>query len=328
MYRPRPQQRTPDQPQVQRHPLRVGTITEKDLGDLLTELQLGDFYRESEKIKMTVEVPLNPGPSSVYLLTVNSTPAATLWSMYHGDNSTAQPLWQYSSRDLGLIYSLVLQSFLEDPQITPVHSGQVPSAAVTTGNNAVPSPPADLSKATLQGRLDPSAKEGMQITGLVQSIQMSKMSGRLHLAHMTHSAQIYFHEGAPVHASSPDGVGDLAVVEIMTWEQGDFRFFPDENTSERTVNRRLDGMIMEGITLLDQDKFLRQQGLQADSYIVRKEARISPEEFKAKVSQGAPLDLAAQMSMYEHAMEERAGKTCLHGDLCRKRNGHHFCLTS
>jgi hypothetical protein len=220
--------------------------------------------------------------------------------MYQGDNAqTAPPLWQYPSRDLGLIYSLVLQSLLNDPQITPAQTGKLPNATVITGSNAVPSPPADLSKATLQGRLDPTAKEGMQITGLVQSIQMSKMSGRLHLAHMNHSAQIYFQEGAPVHASSTDGIGDLAVVEIMTWEQGDFRFFPDENTTERSVKRRLDGMIMEGITLLDQDKFLRQQGLHPDVYLVRKEARISPEEFKAKVKNGAPLDIAAQMSMYE-----------------------------
>lgn len=278
--------------------MRVGTITEKDLGDLLTEIQLGDFYRESEKIKMTVEVPLNPGPTSVYLLTVNSTPDATMWSMYYGESNLEAPLWQYSSRDMGLIYGLVLQSFLNDPQI-PAHSGKLPSAGVITGNNSVPSPPADLSKATLQGRLDPSAKEGMQITGLVQSINLSKMSGRLHLVHFNQSAQIYFIEGQPIHASSSDGVGDLAVIEIMTWEQGEFRFFPDENTDERTVKRRLDAMVMEGITLLDQEKFLRQQGLHPDAYLIRKEARISPEEFKSKLSHGAPLDLSAQMSMYE-----------------------------
>lgn len=244
--------------------------------------------QEASKRNLIIELPWGAESSPGYVLTVQGGDDPT-WAMFEGEVPNAAPLWKHASRDMGLIHSLIFQACPDDMLSA---AGAAP-AAVTTGNHNFLAP-TDTSKATLQGRL-----ENMQIMNLFQSIQMSKMSGRLQLFDQGNVAQLFFKEGTPVHASSAEGVGDPAVVEIMTWEKGEFRFFPEEETGERTVKRRVEAMVMEGITLLDQYKFLEKQNLTPDSYLIRKEARISPEEFKSRLANGAPLDLNAQKNMYE-----------------------------
>ncbi len=280
MYRPKPQQHS-QQPQGQRLPKLQAMPSVKDL----------EFaFMEASKLKVLIEMPWGSDGPSGYLLTVQAGSEETVWAMYEGDAANDNPIWKHASRDLGLIHSLIFQSCPDDM----VNSASAKSPAQAGGAVQPPAMMQDSSKATLQGRL-----ENMQIATLIQSIQMSKMTGKLQLFDQGIAAQIYFLEGNPVHSSNAEGTGDNAVVEIMTWEQGEFRFFPDELTDERTISRRVDGMIMEGITLLDQVKFLQKQGLTPDSYLIRKEQRISPEEFKTRVSRGAPLDISAQMAMYE-----------------------------
>ena len=284
MFRPKiPAQQQQQQLQSQRLPKLQVMPSLKDL----------EFaYQEASKRKVIIELPWGPEGSSGFVLTIQTSEGDTVWSMFEGDVPNDNPVWRHPSRDMGLVHSLIFQSCPDDMIMVP----QSAAAQSNSGANhpAVAMAPADTSKATLQGRL-----ENMQMATLVQSIQMSKMSGRLQLFDQGLTAQIYFHDGNPVHATNPDGIGDNAVVEIMTWEQGEFRFFPEEMTEERTVKRRVDSMIMEGITLLDQYKFLQKQGMKPDAYLIRKEARISPDEFKTRVSRGAPLDLSAQMAMYE-----------------------------
>lgn len=281
MYRPKPPPQQPEKPQTQRLAKAPNMPSVRDL----------EFaYQEAFKKKVIIEIPWGTEQGPSYVVTV-LTASETIWAMYEGDLPTENPMWKHASNDVGLIQSLIMQICPEEPIVA---APAQPSNAVITGNHPVTMPPADLTKATFQGRL-----ENMAMPTLIQSIQMSKMSGRLQLFDQGQTAQIYFFDGNPVHASNADGIGDNAVVEIMTWEQGEFRFFPDEQTDDRTVKRRVDGMIMEGITLLDQIKFLQNQGLKPDSFLVRKEARITPEEFKTRVSRGAPLDIGAQMAMYE-----------------------------
>lgn len=292
MYRPqRPAQQHNQQPQIQRLPKLLVLPTVSDLQFAADE---------ARKRKATIELPWGPEARSAFVIVVASG-AENVWSLYEGDNTQVDPLWRHASNDTALIHSLIYQMVPDEmlaaptptPPATPDGRPAVNGRATLTGLSAVNSL-GDTSKASLQGRL-----ENMQIATLVQSIQMSKMNGRLQLHDKGEIAQIFFVEGNPVHATTPEANGDSAVVEVMAWEAGDFLFFPDEMTADKSVRRRLDGMIMEGITLLDQQKFLTKQGLKPESYLLRKESKISPDEFKARVFRGAPLDLQPQMTMYE-----------------------------
>ena len=248
---------------------------------------------ESHKRKVIIELPWGPDVRSAFIIVV-AFGQENVWSLFEGDNTQVDPLWRHASNDTALIHSLIYQMVPDEmlAAATPAAPTAPDGRATLTGMSAVSL--ADASKASLQGRL-----ENMQIATLVQSIQMSKMNGRLQLHDKGEIAQIFFIEGNPIHATTPEASGDSAVVEVMAWETGDFLFFPDEETAEKSVKRRMEGMIMEGITLLDQQKFLNKQGLKPESYLLRKEAKITPDEFKTRVTRGAPLDLQVQMTMYE-----------------------------
>ena len=99
------------------------------------------------------------------------------------------------------------------------------------------SPTRERTKAILEGEL-----ENMQVPTLLQSINMSKMTGRLNISNESSKCDVYFSDGAPQHAEAPENKGDAAIVEILTWEHGQFRFYQGEQSTEKSIKRRLDGL--------------------------------------------------------------------------------------
>lgn len=282
MYRPRSHQpHQQNQPQGYRLPKQQSMPGVKDL-----EFALAEAGRRKGT---SIELPW--GQDYVYVLSVLVGDAEPLWSLFQGEAMQAL-LWRHHSRDLALVHSLVFQA-VPDEMASAAGFGGVAGAKPPAAAPAV-AVPLDTAKASLQGRL-----ENMQMATLIQSIQMSNMSGRLFISDKGSNAQIFFVDGVPVHATTAEATGDLAVVETMTWEEGDFKFYPGESTEDRTIKRRLDAMIMEGITFLDQKKYLNSQGLKPESYLVRKDAHITVDEFRNRLAKGAPLDLQVQKVFYD-----------------------------
>jgi hypothetical protein len=56
---------------------------------------------------------------------------------------------------------------------------------------------------------------------------------------------------------------------------------------------------MEGVSLLDQHRFVVKAGLTPESYLIRKDPKISEKDFEAKVAFGAPLDMSEQKRFYQ-----------------------------
>jgi GGDEF domain-containing protein len=231
------------------------------------------------------------------------------WTLYlvTGTGQVAQ--WQYPSRDVGLICNLILTASgadqVEEMVSTSALMGDSVKAtsemssinlkAVTTGGSIQFEPPRPGARSTLEGDL-----KNLQVPNLLQSINLAKMTGKLDIRNKSESAELFFHDGLPMHAAVQGTTGDSAVIELITWQLGEFRFWPDEKTSERTVTKRLDSMLMEGVALLDQNKYLTETaGLKLESCLVKKNAMISEEEFMARVAKGAPIGLGAQLDFYE-----------------------------
>src|SRR5262249_48959847 len=112
-------------------------------------------------------------------------------------------------------------------------------------------------------------------------------------------AEVYFDDGAPVHARALDVTGEFALMELVTWEEGQFDFYPEDKTVERTISKRLDALLMEGVTLLDQFKFLTNSGVSQDSYLLRKPGTLTEQDFERAVAKGAPVDMVMQKQFYQ-----------------------------
>ncbi len=302
MFRPRPPHSQPNSAPY-RLPSQQSMPSVQDL-----QFVLGEAHKRNGQM---VELPWGSQPNT-YVVSVMSTGNTNdpVWALFQGGDCNVEPLWRHPSRDIVLVHSLIFQVVPDDyvaNSASLARTGSNPSApagkpSLTSGQFPVTTPPQDSTgqryqpdaKASLQGRL-----ENMQLPTLVQSIQMSKMNGRLHLFDKGNGAQVFFIDGNPVHAATSESVGDQAIVEIMTWEEGDFAFYPEERSEEKTIRRRLDSMIMEGITLLDQRKFLLGQGLKPEIFLFRKDATMTADEFRSRLSKGAPIELGPQKGFYD-----------------------------
>ncbi|HEY9713342.1 MAG TPA: DUF4388 domain-containing protein, partial [Chroococcales cyanobacterium] len=182
------------------------------------------------------------------------------WSLSQVSSAGASTVWNYQSRDLSLICNLIVTASgtdqLEDVIPTSALTGMGGQESMTsgptkatsgsgTGSGIVFEPPRPGVKATLEGDL-----KNLQVPNLLQSINLAKMTGRLDVRNRSESAEVYFQEGIPLHCALKEVKGDAALIELITWSLGEFRFWPDEKSADRTINKRLDSMLMEGVALL------------------------------------------------------------------------------
>lgn len=281
------------------------------LQTILNDTDLQFLLQEAGTRRGTlIELPFLSG-AQTFMLTVKYTAdQGAVWTYYRGDDDRAQMLWQHPTGDTNLVLNLcavetgqpsvgysatgmlseqneMMKSASKQSQ-TAHELDQVSQSQTSTLVGA------PIGKtASLEGDLS-----NMQVPTLLQSISMSKMTGCLRLTDPTGMCSIWFEDGTPMHAETAEATGDQAIVESITLEEGEFHFYPNEKAPEHTVKRRVDSLLMEGVTLLDQNKFVKEQGLKPQSYLVRTNDRITEAEFEAALTKGAPLNLDVQKQFY------------------------------
>ena len=256
--------------------------------------------------------------SQEYLLSVKVDRAVSMdpiWTFSIVSPKGNQVLFSTAEGDISLVANLVMSGAGCDPlgdafanegmmgmdtmgnlaTVTAQGSAELPTITQSSVEPAVlfDSPKPGM-KATLEGDLTK-----MQAPNLLQSITMAKMTGRLDCKDKNETAKIFFVDGAISHAEIKDTIGDEAVIDFITWTAGEFRFWPDERSNDKTVHRRLEAMLMEGVTMLDQVKYLESANLKMESCLVKRNAIISEQEFSQRLTKGAPIGLQPQLDLYE-----------------------------
>jgi len=289
------------------HQCQEGLPTLADLNVCLSEAQRTNvrpvemrFFKPNSEINMTLGVsyPQMGEP---------------IWVLSEGQHRDIREIWTYPCGDLSFVLNLVISevtgSTAEFGVIDPASSNKlgnnmttslslgVPGATGTSTNlTAVPSSMVQATKvATMEGDIT-----DMGVPNLLQSFAMGKMTGRLFVdcTEKKSAAELFFDDGNLVHATALDVRGEAALFELVTWEKGKFYFYRDEKTTEATVLKRLDFILMESLTLLDQSKALANVGITADSFLKKKNPSLSEAEFERRIKSGVPVDLAIQKDFY------------------------------
>ncbi|HEY9787867.1 MAG TPA: DUF4388 domain-containing protein [Candidatus Obscuribacterales bacterium] len=240
------------------------------------------------------------------------------WRMYMGSGNDAKLLWFYVSNDVLLVYNLVVSSCGGDtaqpsqaaaapeprsvpaPAAPPRDQGQYALPGITrfapdATSPHVPVVPTVLhtKKATLSGDLSL-----VQVTNLLPSMQMASMTGRLLFESEARRAELYLEEGTPVHAVVGSVSGSEAVLELITWKDGLFRFEPRVRSEVKTIDQTLDALMLKGVQLIDNVNYLKNAGIKLDSTLVRKHRSISEQDFERMLAAGAPIDMEPQRRFY------------------------------
>ncbi len=94
----------------------------------------------------------------------------------------------------------------------------------------------------------------MNVIDLVQSLEMGRKSCALTLTNDRDKCEMYFGEGQVTHAAYGPLTGDAAVFKVLGWTGGNFQIDFEGKASEQTTTLNTQGLLMEGLRLLDESK--------------------------------------------------------------------------
>ena len=237
------------------------------------------------------------------------------WRMHMFNEASAKILWMYVSEDPLLVYNLVTTSLPEDERHPRKADGNAfdgnardsdggagakhstNTNGQTTGSNHLPITKGEKSetpkKAVLSGDLSL-----VQVTNLLPSMQMARMTGKLTFESAHCRTHVYFEDGAPVHAYSEEEEGQEALLEVLTWKEGHFNFQPKESAPKKTVDQALDTLMLKGVKIIDCANYLAAAGIDADTLLDKKQSTLSKEQFDEMVS-NSKIDTTSLKKLYD-----------------------------
>jgi FOG: GGDEF domain len=259
---------------------------------------------------------------SLFTLTVKADPVGLdpRWHLNHASEKGSETLWEYSSCDTLIVLNRVLTScgeVMSPAQLTggttisqaPSRDDQeatsskedefyyTPSALTQRKTTPLPVMTAQTSLAkrntVLNGELS-----FIQISALLQSILLAKMTGRLQVDSGEGAAEVFFVDGKPVHATTPQSKGDECIFELVSWQDGKFFFQPQVLTKKRTVTEGLDSLIIQGVQLLDKYNFLKNLGFRNDCILAKANENLTEVDLATMLSIGDPAHIEMQRRIY------------------------------
>ena len=92
----------------------------------------------------------------------------------------------------------------------------------------------------------------MNVIDLMQSLEMGRKSCQLKLTNEGDKCEVFFVEGQVKHATYGSLTGDEAVFKVLRWTGGNFELDFEGKTDRETTKLNTQGLLMEGLRLLDE----------------------------------------------------------------------------
>ena len=107
----------------------------------------------------------------------------------------------------------------------------------------------------------------MSVIDLLQSLELGRKTCSLTLSRNGDRCELFFNEGQINHAAYGELTGDEAVFKVLTWAEaaGGFQIDFSGKSSEQTTTRSTQGLLMEGLRLLDEANRDAEQAAAADT---------------------------------------------------------------
>jgi diguanylate cyclase (GGDEF)-like protein len=241
------------------------------------------------------QLPFGDAPEDCYLAVFSDRAMSTHWALFRGDGPSSMLLWEQISTDPRHVQRLIIGQF---PWMAaaPADQQYAKSAFLAVAAEAAPAERKSAvakGKATLEGDL-----REMQMPNILQSISMSRATGRLEVANLSETAVVFVRDGKPIHCTLPTHQGTSALLEVVGWDDGEFHFYPENKQRQQTITKRLDTILMEGAALDDKLKFLKTMGCTENCYPVAGEPTADVDKLEAELLE-ADVDLGLAQSIFD-----------------------------
>lgn len=220
----------------------------------------------------------------------------TEWKLFVGKNMRL--VWDYKSCDVLLVYNLIISSCGEVHQSVQADGVLSVSEAFRDSSkrrdtlfmqtaNAIDETDAKSAptvgtqdNAWSRSTLPPTGDLSLvEISRLLQSILLAKMTGRLDVDQNNLHSKIFFVDGEPQHADVGGIMGDEGILDLLTWREGKYKFEPRVRVAQRNVAQPIESLVILGVHLVDKVTFLRNVGLQTNSVLIRKHESVAGYDF-------------------------------------------------
>ena len=94
----------------------------------------------------------------------------------------------------------------------------------------------------------------MNVIDMMQSLEMGRKSCLLSFTRANDRCDVYIVDGQISHAVYGALKGDEAVYKVLTWEKGNFQIDFEGRSPEQTITRSTQGLMMEGLRILDESR--------------------------------------------------------------------------
>lgn len=177
-----------------------------------------------------------------------------------------------------------------EPPVEPSVQFSVSAPSFAAASNIVVPPP----KPTVVSRIprDGDLKES-PMTTLLELIFDDKGTGRLDVRNSDLIATVFIQDGFPVDATAGDVVGDEAMIELLTWQEGTFNFEPRVLRNNHTVYESIESLVKQSKQLAERTNHLKEAGMSSTSIILALNPDIQEEEFVERVSKDPPCEINA-----------------------------------
>lgn len=311
-------------------PLKVASVVNPNEMDLDKVLNLA-----RQNLGRPVELPFGTGKG--YLLTAITPPdpsgmnrvSYVEWTLIDVEHSHLPPLWSHRTTDVAVLLGMI------HLEISRTSSASVPAqpAIGVPMMTTQEIPPGGFMQQAMQPPMQPQNGGGMpdmgnaasgtyatfgvnlsgelediDLFGVLQSVSICKMTGRLEIVEGMRQIEVFFEDGTPIHATKEDALlvegasvhkGYDVVLESLMWKKGKFAFASKIQAKERTVSKRMDALLVEAAALRDMKQELENRGFDEYSAIFKTNPNLSESEFEALAKAGGiPADLSAQKTIF------------------------------
>ncbi len=143
---------------------------------------------------------------------------------------------------------------------------------------------------------------------LINLIAASKMVGKLELVNQLDGVgQVFFEDGVAYNASisnideqSKEIKGDEALIEMILWSPGTFRFTIEKHVQLCDVSNNLESIIKYALFLRDQLVNLQKAGLKLDSLMIKKQENLEDNELRLLLSKNTDEDPTGIITLYKN----------------------------
>jgi GGDEF domain-containing protein len=137
------------------------------------------------------------------------------------------------------------------------------------------------------------------VSQLLQSFLPAKATGMLEIRAGEGNSMIWYEDGILTHAVTGDLVGDDAVMSVVGWKSGQFKFEPRVKTDAKSVRSIIESLVIQGTQLAERKAYLRSAGIDINAVLIPVNPRLSELEFIHKVNRNPPMDMATLGRFYQ-----------------------------